>query len=606
MMWETGTKMVRIRHILAVLGLVIFPSAVFSQGYNDNNIVIGSSYANYAAKFHSIFDPRSFTRVITDETEGLLLICQLISALIIIGGLVTKMRKDDAQMEGIASMVLKVGFIATVPFWGALLKDTGELIADATGYATFPPYNQTANTATDISPVVKRVFWLAGEWTRDTSPQLEQINEAEEPTQGQEESWWRQAAHWVAGTVKWAKNAMSGLWNALSGICHSLVLFVLGFAMGAICIVMVVLTYFAEILRLALYFIGLAILPIFIAGLGVETMKNQSVRYILGMVGLALWPVAWALTNIITVFFIRVAADFIANILAAKALTDIFGTVSPTISMALPYLSWGVIILLVAVTIALFVWMLIGLIYGPYKMGQMIAQGSHMMGGLVAGAASTTAKMGAATTGVAATLMTGGAAAPLAKGMTAMAAGASNAVNRCASSAGSMSARGAAVIDKLCGQNMGAAAKSMSARFGSATSRIAKGFGKAARSSASAMGKSLEGTGGDVMRGVLKAASLGMAVAGEIDPASVHSVGKGVGQAMDQATRTDLLHIRGSAGGSPARSPVQLTDPAHLGIHSGTSVRASCASSPSSSSVSGARKSQQRPWEGAPRKKPRR
>jgi hypothetical protein len=168
-------------------------------------------------------------------------------------------------------------------------------------------------------------------------------------------------------------------------IIHVIVL-----GVGLICTLIVIVTYFAEILRLFLFHAGLAILPVFIAGLGVECMKNQSVRYILGLVSVGHWPVGWAIANIGTVRLINVANNFIANLLKPILAKAQISVATPTIAVAMPYMGWGVMVLLVALTLGLCIWMLAGLICGPVLVSRILTQGAQMVGGMVGAAATTT------------------------------------------------------------------------------------------------------------------------------------------------------------------------------------------------------------------------
>jgi hypothetical protein len=283
----------------------------------------GPVFDKYGAHFHSAFEPTRNAARFIPQTDTLRLLSQLVSALIIVGGLLTKMRKDETQMEGIASMVLKVGFIASLPIFGDYFEETCGYMANATGHATFPYVENGSAYSTTLVPVsssqvpkvVRKIFELTNQWTINSSPANDQLEETSDPTADQDDTWFAREGHWAAGTVRLISDPAVARWAAVAGAFRVAIIHLIVLGVGLICTLIVVVTYFAEILRLFLFHAGLAILPVFIAGLGVECMKNQSVRYILGLVSVGLWPVGWAIANIGTVRLINVANNFISNLL---------------------------------------------------------------------------------------------------------------------------------------------------------------------------------------------------------------------------------------------------------------------------------------------------
>jgi hypothetical protein len=397
----------------------------------------GPVFDKYGAGFHSAFEPTRNAARFIPQTDTLRLLSQLVSALIIVGGLLTKMRRDETQMEGIASMVLKVGFIASLPIFGDYFEETCGYMTNATGHATFPYVeNGSAYSITlvpvsssQVPKVVRKIFELTNQWTINSSPANDQLEETSDPTAGQDDTWFAREGHWVASTVRLISDPAVAKWAAVAGAFRVAIIHVIVLGVGLICTLIVVVTYFAEILRLFLFHAGLAILPVFIAGLGVECMKNQSVRYILGLVSVGLWPVGWAIANIGTVRLINVANNFISNLLKPILAKAQISVVTPTIAVAMPYMGWGVMVLLVALTLGLCLWMLAGLIYGPVLISRILTQGAQMIGG-IAGAT-------AATTMISTTTMADGVAVPTANSMTVAAGKTSALMSRRAAAAGS-------------------------------------------------------------------------------------------------------------------------------------------------------------------------
>jgi len=397
----------------------------------------GPVFDKYGAGFHAAFEPTRNAARIIPQTDTLRLLSQLVSALIIVGGLLTKMRRDETQMEGIASMVLKVGFIASLPIFGDYFEETCGYMANATGHATFPYVENGSAYSTTLVPVsssqvpkvVRKIFELTNQWTINSSPANDQLEETSDPTAGQDDTWFAREGHWVAGTVRLISDPAVAKWAAIAGAFRVAIIHLIVLGVGLICTLIVVVTYFAEMLRLFLFHAGLAILPVFIAGLGIECMKNQSVRYVLGLVSVGLWPVGWAIANIGTVRLINVANNFISNLLKPILAKAQISVATPTIAVAMPYMGWGVMVLLVALTLGLCLWMLAGLIYGPVLISRILTQGAQMIGE-IAGAT-------AATTTISTTTMTDGRVMRTANSMTVAAGKTSALMGRGAEAAGS-------------------------------------------------------------------------------------------------------------------------------------------------------------------------
>jgi hypothetical protein len=234
-------------------------------------------------------------------------------------------------------------------------------------------------------------------------------------------------------------------------------------------------------------------------------MKNQSVRYILGLVSVGLWPVGWAIANIGTVRLINVANNFISNLLKPILEKAQISVATPTIAVAIPYMSWGVMVLLVALTLGLCIWMLVGLVYGPVVISRILTQGAQMVGGMVGAAAGTTS--------ISATALTGGTAAPLAQATTVAVGKASAKMSQGAATAGSAAANGVSMLGRVGGSNVRAAAASMASRFDSAVTVMDDVEAGTVQAGAAGLGRSLGGSGGSMMRGALPGASYGLAVA---------------------------------------------------------------------------------------------
>jgi hypothetical protein len=215
------------------------------------------------------------------------------------------------------------------------------------------------------------------------------------------------------------------------------------------------------------------------------------------------------MANIGTVRLINVANNFISNLLKPILEKAQISVATPTIAVAMPYMSWGIMVLLVALTLGLCIWMLIGLIYGPVLISRILTQGAQLVGGMVGAAAGTTTSS--------ATALSGGTAAPLVPAMAGAAGKALATISRGAPSAGATAANGASLLSRVGGSNGGAAAASRALRFDPALTVMDDAKVGPVPAGAAGLGRSLGGSGGSMMRGVLHGASYNLPAAAPID-----------------------------------------------------------------------------------------
>ena len=182
---------------------------------------------------------------------------------------------------------------------------------------------------------------------------------------------------------------------------------------------------------------------------------------------------------------------------------------NPTIAVAMPHMRWGIMVMLVALTLGLCIWMLMGLVYGPVLISRILTQGAHMIGGMVgAGAGTTTSST---------TALTDGSGAPLANALTLAAGKASAMTGRGAAAAGSASANGASMLGHVGSGNVGAAATSMAPRIDAAVTVADDVEAGTVPAGAARLDRTLGGGGGRITRGALHGASYVLEAAAPIN-----------------------------------------------------------------------------------------
>lgn len=320
-----------------------------------------------------LFDAQS---VIGDGSDlnvvcGRVLLCfQALSALVIVAGLIMRIRNERTQMQGVAASLLKVAFIATIPAWRTLVLDTADVAAASIGY-------QSAAAGEPSNSVVHELWGLLGQWVPPGSPYLDVLtaqNAANQPSSGAEKEWGLQAWNWARGVGAADATLFHALWQAASGSIRACIIFGSSALMVCCLSAMIMLIYLGEMLRYVLFFGGCALLPVFVAGLSVDALRAQSVRFIMGTVTIAFWPLAWAIANVVTHFIVHGTETWIAAV-TTKALAGA-GLGPASLATAAPYLAWGVWFAFIGITVALCLWVFASVFYGPVLIGRAVTAGT--------------------------------------------------------------------------------------------------------------------------------------------------------------------------------------------------------------------------------------
>ncbi len=190
------------------------------------------------------------------------------------------------------------------------------------------------------------------------------------------------------------KDGSSGVVNAFYGMVIQLVIFILT---AFYKLAQLVMWVFWLIQQFIVHFSSI-FLPAFVAMVGVGAVSNIGYRYIMGLIGVLAWPLAWAFVNVGTEGLMNAAAETLNN---AQG-WDIGS-----------YLWAGAILL------CLPVWIIFGYLFGPFLIQRMVTTGANAaqsMIGNMAAAATRTAGAGvalglAAATGGASGAATAGAGA---------------------------------------------------------------------------------------------------------------------------------------------------------------------------------------------------
>lgn len=169
--------------------------------------------------------------------------------------------------------------------------------------------------------------------------------------------------------------------------------------LAAIDILASAIVFYAYLVQKFVLYLGYALSPIFIGFLAVRTLQSIGVSYLLGLIGVMLWPFGWGVASIMTKGLIDFMSD--QSFLSGGSLAGAAGyTLQNLIGVGI-----------------LGIWLIFSTIAAPVILQKAIASGTQIGQALASGAA--TAGVAAAATGAntAATLASGGGAPAVAAGI---------------------------------------------------------------------------------------------------------------------------------------------------------------------------------------------
>ena len=338
---------------------------------------------NHARDLGYVFHPSVASQELEQLLEPLNVLSQSVAAAIIIGGLMLRMRRDEVQMENIASMMLKVAFIATVPLWKTWTLDSAEAVSGMLGGPNVPGATLVLETAADrgqMSPTLRQLWLLGEQWNLEGSPMSDALAGNWVAGEGKDEQRIAEGWNWAKPAAMSAEGAVEQAWAVETNSRRAE--WVQAFSVGGAGAVHFTYIghYLLETLRLLLFHAGCALAPFCIAGLGTQALQVQSVRTLLGLFGVALWPLAWAVGNVASKAMLEGALQVASWTCSSAMYPKLADDSQRTLAMAAPYLSWWLLSVMVAMTLCVCLWMLGALCFGPWVLHKLLSTGARWVG----------------------------------------------------------------------------------------------------------------------------------------------------------------------------------------------------------------------------------
>lgn len=370
-----------------------------------------------------IFDPDLISNNITPILEPIFWIFTAFSFLLFLCYGFSAFSKDSPvkdKLDSVIKICIGVSIIASVAVMKPMLVDAGESLASATGLAGMD--------------AVTGKFWdYADEWSIPGSPVTNALNDVNvdgngDPSLAAADGEEADAGVWasVKKSVGELGESLRNGYNSMVSIAKTGVQFIVVRFLWLVAVVALffggILMKLALIVQRLLIDVGFSMLPLMIGGLYVPALQAAAKNYILGLISLCLWPLAWALANIGTIAIISAISSWVSGITAAILPAVGVGNALqvPSVGVALGHMGWATILILMAASLGLIVWVLVSTFLAPWGFHRMLTSGSSFMGQMVQSAMQGTAVAAGSTAAVAGTVATAGGGAPLAaaiKGM---------------------------------------------------------------------------------------------------------------------------------------------------------------------------------------------
>jgi hypothetical protein len=195
------------------------------------------------------------------------------------------------------------------------------------------------------------------------------------------------AWNWASGLAGAAGGSQTG-WAAFTGgLRGTIVLSCCGIVASCLAFTLA-LTYFVEAFRLVLFYAGCALLPVFLAGLSVDSLRAQSVKFVTGLFSVGFWPVGWGIANVATSWVVGAVLSWMRGVSAAAAGVNVAGATVPPLALCASNVAWGALFLFAGITLALVVWNVASLLIVPIVLGRLTASGGQAARAFVSSVAS--------------------------------------------------------------------------------------------------------------------------------------------------------------------------------------------------------------------------
>lgn len=272
--------------------------------------------------------------------------------LLLLSGLVQRLARHEPGGDLLAAVggpLLCAAAVAAGPDLASRALDAGRAAAMDTGYYGAA----SAHRAVDFAEA----------WLPAGSPVLEAVGGRVQET-GWLERLWQEVQNGVGLSIE----AAGALWGLLLEGPRGAATLIVGAGVGALLLLGSVMLLFAEFFQTAVFSLGTLLLPVGIAGLSCGPFSNAARGLLMKLGGVALWPLGWACSNLVTFVILEVVFHSLHGAWedeGAGALLNLAG-----------FLPTGVFAFAAAGIFASLVWMISSLVGVPFLVARLVAGGT--------------------------------------------------------------------------------------------------------------------------------------------------------------------------------------------------------------------------------------
>jgi hypothetical protein len=292
-----------------------------------------------------IFDPSALTTQMAPSLSYFAHAFMAVGAAIVIISSVRRVaraRTGDESMGWVAGMVFTVALMAGGPRIGGQIFQAADALAASSGYKN----SQAIFTAWEALRVV-----MPGQ--SPVSSVMATTNQTVDPsnTTKQDAAWTKRAWEWMKRAWGAMQNAAGSFVAGLRDALNDAVIFAILVVPAAALLLGTVVLSFGTYLREILHHVMDVFLPLMIAMLSLGATRAPAGAFVLKYIGVALWPVAWALGNAVALSLLVSTMDWVV-----QSCRDVLGpavfasaaTLNPVLKVgilpaAAPLMSWGLL-----------------------------------------------------------------------------------------------------------------------------------------------------------------------------------------------------------------------------------------------------------------------
>jgi hypothetical protein len=287
---------------------------------------------------------------------------------------VAKARSGEESMGWVASMVMTVSLMAIAPQLGTEVFQSAQEIADKSGYKGTDTIGSCWKALEVLMPA--------------SSPIQDTIETQQTPPPAQPTDLKKITLKMlVSGLFSKSWDQFKGLVGTISAYTNKIMVFLVILLPSTMVLLGAIITSCGELLRQVLRQGMDVFMPMMIAMLSFAPMRGAAHSFIMRYISVAMWPVAWALSNCVAVSLLVSAMQWVVSLCRTvqTAQQSVDPLTDPLMSAGLfaaaaELLPWRTLILINVVVIFVSLLLIVGTVGAPIALNKVLVQGAGFVG----------------------------------------------------------------------------------------------------------------------------------------------------------------------------------------------------------------------------------